>query len=231
MTYQPGEQPSYTPPQDPWSGTQGVASAPTDPIPAPARGQFAPGVASPSAPAPVVWQQETITHDPYRRGRSRAGLYVFVVILVLVLGGGGGYGAWWAITKYFPTPTDDPSGSGTSNGVSTSPSTSSSPTPTDPSLTRFDPSKVAVGTCLVNLEPDPTKRPDMYIAPCDREDAFKVLRIRSGEEIPETEDGEFTREITADPVCEGLAWDAFFGLNSENDAMDYFYCLDDFSRP
>jgi hypothetical protein len=236
MTYQPGEQPSYTPPQDPWSGTQGVASAPTDPIPAPARGQFAPGVAAASAPPPV-WQQETVGYDdPYERvGRGhggRAGMYVLVVFLVLVLGAGGGYGAWWAITKYFPSEDQTVTSGPSSGAPSTDPSTSGDPSPGVSGLVEFRPNRVEVGDCLINLAEEGEPLPKMYLASCDSEDVYEILRIISGEQIPEREDGQFTRQITADPLCQGVAWDAFFGWNHPtDDSQDYFYCLDDYSRP
>ena len=218
MTYPPpGEQP-YTQPQDPWSGSQGIASAPTDPLPQPVRGQFTPGVAAPSA-----WSQETIAHsDPYvpaGEGGGRAGLYVLVVLLVIVLGGAGGFGAWWAITNYAGDLGLNPP-------TTTTPTTTGqqSPTPT-PTEMKFTPEIIAVGDCMINRNPD-VNPPDMYKAPCDRENAFQVLKIFSGAEaIPEGPSGNFTEEDTANVLCADLDSDSWFGWNSSNDAQDRFYCM------
>lgn len=230
MTYQPGEQP-YTQPQDPWSGTQGIAAAPTDPIPAmpaqrgqqgmpqPLPGQFAPGVASPN-----VWSQETVAHsDPYappagRRG-GRGGLYVLVVLLVIVLGGAGGFGAWWVITNY---------AGGLGNPPTDTPSTSSdqSPTPT-PTEIDYNGGPLEEGTCMINR--GSAERADMHVVDCGWEgdlELLQVLRAFSGVEIPKDANGNFTLEDTAQPRCGDLdRFDRWFGWNSSNDAQDQFFCM------
>jgi hypothetical protein len=216
MTYQPGEQP-YTQPQDPWLNTQGLASAPTDPLPALARGSghFAPGVAS-----PVAWSAETVAHsDPYlpaEKTGGRAGLYVLVALLVVVLGGAGGFGAWWAITNYggsWATPS-------TSN--TTTPAGEESPTP-EPTELAYRPELVEVGTCLTNR--GTIERPQMWIVPCDRADTYEVLKVVKGADIPKDAAGAFTEEATATPVCADVPSDSWFGWNSPNDAQDHFYCM------
>jgi hypothetical protein len=228
MTYQPGEQP-FTQPQDPWSGTQGIASAPTDPIPAapgdrgypqPARGEFVPGVASPS-----VWSQETVAHgDPYatnRGGGGRAGLYVGIVLLIVVLAGAGGFGAWWAFSNYVVGPNTTPTDSPSTTGSPTSPT----PTPTE---VRYRSDLVAVGTCMINRNPA-VNPPNMFIVACDWPgdlEVLQVLKVYSGEIIPEDSEGNFTADVTATPLCGDLdGYDRYYGWNSDNDASDRFYCM------
>lgn len=209
MTYQPGEPPSYAQPQDPWSS--GSTSPPTDPIPAPARAQFAPGVAPPAAPAPNVWSQETVLHGGGEQPGGRTGLYIFVTLLVLVLGGAGGIGAWYVIRERL-----NPATPGT---------TTDSPGPST-SDTNFTPSAIRVGDCLFNRTPDST--PTMVVVDCDTAGATKVLKIQSGEGIPENADKHFDND-TANAICKGVeGWDegSWFGWNSTNNALDYFFCLD-----
>jgi len=215
MTYQPGEPPSYAQPQDPWSA--GSASPPTDPIPAPARGQYAPGVAAPMAPAPNVWAQETVVQG-YGGGRGsgggRTGLYVLITIVVLVLGGAGGAGAWYLIKERLGTQTP-----GTQTSTQAQPSTSQ---------TGFVPSAVRVGDCLLNLGTQ--ERPDMVPVSCENSAAMRVLKIQNGDGILHNAQGKFDT-ATANSICLGVeGWDgAWFGWNSQNNALDYFYCLDDLS--
>ncbi len=210
MTYQPGEPPSYAQPQDPWSG--GTASPPTDPIPAPARGQYAPGVAAPVAPAPNVWSQETVVQG-YGGGRGsgggRGGLYALITVVVVLLGGAGGLGAWYVIKERLGGPTPSP--------------TVTTPATTDAA---FSPSAVRVGDCLLNRGTE--EDPDMVPVSCDSSGAMKVLKIQSGEGIPENADKHFDND-TATAICKGVAgWDegSWFGWNSTNNALDYFFCLD-----
>lgn len=215
MTYPPGEQP-HTPPQDPWSGTQGTASAPTDPLPQPVRGQFTPGVA---APSPAAWSQETVAHsDPYRApagGGGRPGLYVLVVLLVVVLGGAGGFGAWWAITKY---------ASGIADPTPTETATTDQPSTPGATETPFQPRLVEVGTCMINRGTG--TRPNMMVLPCDSPGALEVLKIRNGEDIPEDpETGGFTDDATGIPSCSDVPSTLWYGWDSPNDAQDYVYCL------
>jgi hypothetical protein len=228
MTYQPGEQP-FAQPQDPWSGTQGMASAPTDPIPAtPAergqqpRGQYTPGVASPS-----VWVQETVAHsDPYAsgaRGGGRGGLYVLVALLVVVLGGAGGYGAWWAITNYAGGPANPPA------TTSTSESTSPTPEPTETAVTVPNFDLVVEGACMINRGSQTD--PDMFLVACDwagDDDiaVVEVLRVERGPGIPENDAGEFDRDSTGVPRCGDLArFDLWYTWDHPNDDFDLLVCL------
>jgi hypothetical protein len=224
-TYQPpGEPPSYAQPQDPWAGTQGVAAAPTDPIPQapPAFGQFAPGVAAPS-----VWTQETISHGGYEyvpQQRSRVGMYVLVILAVIVLGGGGGYGAYRWITSLTP-PTSPPNGQSTGPGTSTQPGSS---TPgQSPTVEAAD---LKVGDCIFNSTPDDpataeVTQPTMIRAACNLPKSYKVIKVTSGEQIPEGPRGTFDGTVTAPAMCAGTGYEAFFAWDSSNDAKDYFFCL------
>ncbi len=216
-TYQPGEPSTFTPPQDPWSGPQGVAPAPTDPIPAPPPGQFAPGVASPQ---PRVWSETISNQDPYGYVPQRSGgalRYVLIILVVLVLGGAGGFGAWYLITKNYPgTPQ-------TQNTQEASPS--ASPTASQPAA--FDPADVRVGDCLVNR--GTATQTEMAIAPCDTAGSYKVLKIIPGPDIP-NELRPLTpqeRAAAAAPVlCPGTGYTAFFAWDHPDDALDFYFCLD-----
>ncbi len=216
-TYQPpGEPPSYAQPQDPWAGTQGVASAPTDPIPQTAApyGQFAPGVAAPS-----VWTQETVSHGGYDyvpQQRSRLGMYVLVVLAVLVFGGGGGYGAYRWITSMTP-PTTPPAGTSSSAGTSAPGSSGPGTTPTVAA------SALNVGDCILNIG-TPTK-PEMIRSECGKPKSYKIIKINSGELIPEGPAGTFDDTVTAPAMCAGTGYEAFYGWDSSDDKQDYFFCL------
>ena len=208
MTYQPGEPPSYVQPQDPWSS--GSASPPTDPIPAPpARAQYAPGIAPPATPSPSVWSQETVVQGGDQQPGGRAGLYVLVTLLVLVLGGAGGAGAWYLIKERLGQVTPVP--------------TTSTPGPSTPD-TEFTPSAIRVGDCLFNRTPDGT--PTMVVVSCDTSGAQKVLKIQQGEGILHNASGRFDND-TANSICLDIdTWQGYwFGWNSTNNALDYFYCL------
>jgi hypothetical protein len=212
-SYQPGE-PPYTAPQDPWSSAPGVASPPTDPIPQAPRGGFTPGVASPVPPPASVWSQETIAHDDrYRRSPGgRTGLYILVTIIVLVLGGAGGFGAWYLITDRMCPGSQ--------------PCTTGSQQPTNPTEDTFHPEAVRLQDCLVNHGTETDAK--MKVESCDTAGALRVLSIVQGEDIPENAQGKFDRNTTAVPLCGGVqGWDgSWFGWNSSNDRLDFFYCLD-----
>jgi hypothetical protein len=217
-TYQPpGEPPSYVPPQDPWANAQGVTSAPTDPIPQQAHGQFTPGVASPS-----VWTQETISHGDYEyvpQQRSRLGTYILVVLAVIVLGGGGGYGAYVLATNGFGGPGTGPTNGPTNSATTPNNSTSSvDPTPT------IDAAAIRVNDCLLNIGTD--NDPRMAKVPCTTPKSYKVVKIASGESIPEGPDGQFG-EQTWDLVCAGTnpTRKVWFGWDSSDDKNDFFFCL------
>ncbi len=203
-SYQPGE-PSYVAPQDPWSGAQGVSSPPTDPIPAPPRGVFAPGKATPVAPVPNAWQ-ETVAHDQgYRvqeRPPRRIGLYLFVTVLVLVLGGAGGYGAWYLITENFGSST-------------------ATPTPT---LTPFRSTDVKVNDCILEVgQPSSPTGTTFQLVACGSPDARPVLKLQIGDQLAAL--GGLTDEV-ASTVClgvEGLdAWATWDAVRDEEDAV---FCL------
>lgn len=223
MTYQPGEQP-YATPQDPWAGTQGLAAAPTDPIPQPVRGQFTPGVASPS-----VWSQETVAHsDPYvpsGGGGGRGGLYLLVVLLVVVLGGAGGFGAWWLITNYASQRTS-PLATPTNTATSTEGPTSPNPAPTETEVSAATFDLLDVGDCLINRGTD--LDPAMFLVACDWPgdvEKVQILRIASGPDIQENAEGGFDRE-TAQPICGDLPrYALFYAYNHENDDFDFLLCL------
>jgi len=223
-TYQPpGEPPSYAQPQDPWAGTQGVASAPTDPIPqAPAPpGQFAQGVARPS-----VWTQETISHGGYEyvpQQRSRLGTYVLIILAVIVFGGGGGYGAYRWIESM--TPTTPPTSGPTGNPGGSTPGTSG-PATTPP----VEASALNVGDCILNTTPDnpgtpAVEAPTMVRSACSVKDSYKVIKILAGEQIPEGPQGTFDKDHTAPEVCKNTGYEAYFAWDSTDDSRDYFFCL------
>lgn len=221
-SYQPGEPPSYAAPQDPWSDAPGVASPPTDPIPQPPRGGFTPGVAAPVPPPQSVWSQETVAHDdgyrPSRGPSGRTGLYILVTLVVLALGGAGGYGAWYLITERI-CPGGTPC-----NAQSQDPGDQTA-APTD-TLPPFQPEAVRVGDCLVNHGTE--RDPKMAIEPCENPGALRVLTVEQGANIPRNAEGQIDRGTTANTLCEGVEnWDgSWFGWNSPNDELDFFYCLD-----
>ena len=226
MSYQPGE-PSYTQPQDPWSGSHGSAAAPTDPIPAPPPRAFAQGVATP-APPRAGWSQETISHhDPYEpggRARSRTGIYVFTTILALLLAGAGGYGAWLVGNDRFAQASPQPSDS-TSSGTQSS-------TPADtlldscPDQHGFDACKIAVQDCLINA--GTADRPVMQRSDCGAASSFKVLKIARATEIGdaglESEDAAYLSGIS-NKVCAGTGATNYFAFNYTGVGGDRFFCI------
>ena len=223
-TYQPpGEPPSYAQPQDPWAGSQGVASAPTDPIPQPPQqqGQFAQGIAAPS-----VWTQETVSHGGYEyvpHERSRVGTYVLVILAVIVFGGGGGYGAYRWISS-LPSNTTPPADTSPSAGSSTPGSAGPGPSPT------VEAAALKLGDCILNTTPDNpatevVEAPTMVRSDCSTKDSYKVIKIKVGEEIPEGPRGTFDKDVTAPEVCKGTGYEAYFAWDSTDDTRDYFFCL------
>jgi len=227
MTYQPGE-PSYVPPQDPWGDTSSTASAPTEPLPTPARApdQFAPGVASPAA-----WSATDIAvTDPQptvRSGGGRTGLYVLVFLVVVAVAGAGGFASWWATSRYAGRIIGAPA---TPTSAPTSSETSRSPSPT-PERTEFayedDPFAVEAGTCLVNRAPE-DEEPEMWVVPCEWPGSYKVLKVLTGADIPEDKrdfhERDTARALHAE-LCADEPSDAWFGWNAPNDALDRFYCM------
>jgi hypothetical protein len=239
--YQPGEPPSYAPPQDPWADVQGSAT-PTNPIPAvptqpagslPQRGQYTPGVATPSPPQPGIWSQETIANNdryPASRGQGGAGLYVLVVILVLVLGGAGGYGAWFFMMQRYNNTTATPPSNGpttttsTQGGPTTSPAVLLSTCPDGPS--GFDACKVRVADCLSIT--GPSQNPTVAIADCSAPNSKKVLKIVSGTEIgPQglvSRDDTYLRGLLTSK-CQGLGANYYFAWDYPDVGGDRFFCM------
>jgi hypothetical protein len=222
MTYQSGE-PSYVPPQDPWSGEQGTVSAPTEPLPAPTRdpGQFAPGVASPADWSPSTGSdRDLVTLSPSQMSsapRRRTGLYILVFLLVAAIGGAVGFASWWVTGHYaeqIGIGSADPSETTTSSEPTASPTLSGQ---------RYHPDLVEVGSCLTNRGAE--GRPEMWVVPCDEPDTYRVLKVLAGAEIPEGMDEKFREEATAQALCSDVAWNAWFGWDSDVDALDHFYCM------
>jgi hypothetical protein len=212
----PPEATPYAAPQDPWAGGHepGVAAAPTDPIPQQQPyGQFAPGVAAPS-----VWTQETQAHGggafAYAPppNRNRFGVLALVFVAVVVLGGAGGYGAYYLITHRSP-------GTPQTQGTTTPPVQTSGPEPS-PTLVAAD---VKTGDCIFNIGTD--AKPAMQLVPCTKPGSYKVIKIASGEAIPEAPDGKFDRDHTSAAVCAGTNSTAWYGWDSSDDKKDYFFCL------
>jgi hypothetical protein len=169
-----------------------------------------------------VWTQETIsqggyTYVPHQAG-SRVWRYVLVVLAVVVLGGGGGYGAYWLIThRGGGTGTPQTQNSSTDPGTQTS-------TPAGPDVTpTVVPSEVKIGDCLFNAGTG--DQPAMQQVPCTKPKSFTVVKIASGESIPEGPDGTFDRDHTSAAVCAGTNSTAWYAWDSTDDKRDYFFCL------
>jgi hypothetical protein len=213
-TYQPpGEPPSYAQPQDPWANAHetGVAAAPTDPIPQPQQqpyGQFAPGVAAPSA-----WTQETVAHGGYEyvpQQRSRLGMYLLVGLAVIVFGGGGGYGAYYLITHNgFGSPQ---------GGQTTSPSTSSPSTASTVPVT--DLGVLKIGDCVINTGSNDDAT--LALVACSTKDSYKITKITVGEQITEDSDGGLGDKAGLELCGSGSP---YFAYNSDNDVNDRLVCL------
>ena len=217
-TYQPpGEPPSYAQPQDPWAGTQGVASAPTDPIPQAAapHGQFAPGCGRAERVDPGDRSRTAgTTYVPQQR--SRVGTYVLVILAVIVFGGGGGYGAYRWIASMTPhnTATSWPTGI---RGISTPGSSGPATTPTVAAAA------LNVGDCILNTTPDNPA------TPCGRgsdHGAFGLLGEGfiqghqdrgSGSRSQRVRRAPSTRTVTAPEVCKGTGYEAYFAWDSTDD--------------
>jgi hypothetical protein len=239
--YQPGEPPSYAPPQDPWADVQGSAT-PTNPIPAvptqpggqlPQRAQYSPGVATPSARPPGIWSQETIaSNDRYASSQrpGGAGLYVLVVILVLVLGGAGGYGAWYFMTQRV---TNTPTAQSTHQPTITT-STQGGPTASPGVLLTtcpdgtggFDACKVRITDCLSIT--GPTNDPTVAVADCSAAGSKKILKIVSGTEIGpqglESRDDTYLKGLL-NSKCQGLGANYYFAWDYPDIGGDRFFCM------
>jgi hypothetical protein len=185
-------------------------------------------VATPSAPPPGIWSQETIaSNDRYAtsRGPGGAGLYVLVVILVLVLGGAGGYGAWFVMMhRYTGSPTPQPTTTSTQSGPTPSSTALLPNCPDGPS--GFDACKVKVADCLSIT--GPTNNPTVAIADCTAAGSKKVLKIVSGTEIGpqglESRDDTYLRSLL-NTKCQGLGADYYFAWDYPDIGGDRFFCM------
>jgi len=236
--YQPGEPPSFAPPQDPWADVQGSAT-PTNPIaavpaqqgPLPQRGQYVPGVAAPTAPTPAgpppgIWSQETIANsDRYATPRqgSGAGLYVLVALLVVVLGGAGGYGAWY-LTKQRVSAN-----SALTQNSTAAQTTSSGTGPLANCVdveSNFDACQVRVGDCLSIT--GPPNNPTIAMADCADPNSKKVLRILAGTEIGanglDSQDSTYLLNLY-NSKCGGIGSNYYFAWQYPGVGGDRFYCM------
>jgi hypothetical protein len=199
---QPGEgQDAYAQPQDPWAGhfEPGLASVPTDPIPA------------------QGYQTRTTWTDPLtpaagnqypERRRPGVGVIVLVLALIVVLGGGGGYAAYRVLTKAAPTtPTTPPTSSTT---------TSQSPV--------FDPYSVKVSDCLFNS--GTITNPIMRSASCSTANVYHVLKIVSGTAIPHLASGEIDTSNASTSLCTMPNFGAYYAYRVPNQpTRDLFFCM------
>jgi hypothetical protein len=214
MTNPPMGEPAYTPPQDPWAGTQGMAATPTDPIPQPpVVGQYAPGIASPPS-----WSADTISHtdqyDYVPQPRRRTGRYVLVVLVVLLLGVGGGYGAWYLITNRYNGSTPLVQGSTPPASVST---TSTRP----PAVALGD---LKQGDCIQDLNPGGD--PYMVLASCDKVPTYKILKIYRDLDAPANPDDKNSYLPIYHDKCGDLpqanSW--YYLFYTETKKIPYFFC-------
>jgi hypothetical protein len=197
---QPGEgHDAYAQPQDPWAGQfePGLASVPTDPIPAQGyqtRSTWT-GPLTPAAGTPY----------PERR-RPGLGVIVLVLALIVVLGGGGGYAAYRVLTKPALTTSTPP------------PTTTTSQTPI------FDPYNVKVSDCLFNS--GTIAHPVMQSASCGSPNVYHVLKIIVGSAIPHNKDGTIDSS-NPPALCGTLpnfsAWYAYYVPGQP--ARDLFFCM------
>jgi hypothetical protein len=82
---------------------------------------------------------------------------------------------------------------------------------------------VKTGDCIFNIGTD--AKPAMQLVPCTKPGSYKVIKIASGEAIPEAPDGKFDRDHTSAAVCAGTNSTAWYGWDSSDDKKDYFFCL------
>ena len=238
--YQPGEQPSFAAPQDPWADVQGsatptnpIAAVPVQPGPLPQRGQYMPGVATPTArtpsgPPPGIWSQETIANGdryPTPRQGGGAGVYVLVALLVVVLGGAGGYGAWYLTKQRFPA--HEP-GSTTSTQAQSSSSSSPGMLLTCYDVeSDFDGCKVQVGDCLSITGAE--NKPDVSPGDCADKETKKVLKVVVGSQIgPDGLTGMDTDYLRTlyNQFCKGLdGVNYYFAWQYTGVGGDRFYCM------
>lgn len=206
---------SYVEPQDPWAGgyEPGVASVPTDPIPQPYEpfGGYQGGDA---------WSHQTVPHGagPYaytggQPRRSKTAMVLTVGLLALVLGGGGGYAAWYITTQRTTVTPDPTAGPATETPV---------PSTTEPAA--YDPAQAKEGDCVVNK--GTAAAPEIDGAPCDTPDSYKIIRIATGADIPENDQGRFDGPTTSVAVCEGTGYQTWYGYqHAHDDAKDLFFCM------
>ena len=169
---------------------------PTDPIPP----QYDPYS---GPPGDVLWSQATVPQGgaygyvPQQSPPKRTGKIIGIALLLMLLAGGAGYGAYVYTTK--PGAVN----AGTTTGAPTS----SAGQPTTPA--NFDPHTVQVGDCLVNA--GTADEPKLKVVGCDTAKSYKVVRVRSGVDIPEGAGASSTppqpasRFAKASPIRRGTA--------------------------
>jgi len=223
-----GGTPGYAQPQDPWAGGfdygHGQASVPTDPHPP----QFDPLVTygqefgtghndpwgGPTANQGAQgWPQQPGSVPPAGPvpQRSRAVPILIALLVVVVLGAAAGAIYWFTgrsntgATGGTPSPGSVTTGS---NGV--------------PGTPKFNPHAVAEGGCLRNYGTD--KNPEMRQVECGK-NAFKVLKIARGENLPKNAEGKFD-EFAAAQACSGVnGYKNYYAFNSDNNTQDLIFCM------
>jgi hypothetical protein len=199
---QPGEgQDAYAQPQDPWAGhfEPGLASVPTDPIPAQG---YQTRTSWNDPPTPAAG-----TQYPERR-RPGLGLIVLAVALIVVLGGGGGYAAYRVLTTPAPKTSTPP------------PATTT--TTTQPTLLNLY--SVHVNDCLFNAGTN--DNPVMQSANCSASKVYHVLRIVTGMAIPHTANGSIDGPTVAASLCTMSDFGAWYTYQVPNKpADDLFFCM------
>ena len=201
----------YAQPQDPWGGYEpGVASVPTDPFPQ----QYDPY----NAPPGQVWSQDTVAHGgrygyvPQQPPKRSTGKVIGVALAVLIVAGGAGYAAYRLV--------------GPQQGVTTTPTTQSTTTPpnttTAPAV--FDPHTVNVGDCIANSGSDDD--PQLAVVPCTTPGSYKILKVLTGEDIPEGPEGTFDRDTTSVQSCKDTGYKSWYGYqDASDDTKDVFFCM------
>jgi hypothetical protein len=88
----------------------------------------------------------------------------------------------------------------------------------------FDPYAVNEGDCLVNN--GTLTDPEIVISPCSTAGSFKVIRIVSGVDIVENEQGAFDDDVTSVAACKDTNYQTWYGYQDPvDDARDLFFCM------
>ena len=148
---------------------------------------------------------------------------MFVGLLVVVLGGAGGYGSWWLTSRYAGQLAGSPTTTATATAE---PIQSATARPTE---FRYDADLVRVGDCLVNRAPEGAD-PDMWVVPCGRPGSYKVVKIVPAQDIPadmrDTLHLKETAQKLYELLCQDVSANAWYSVNSPNDAKDHFLCME-----